>query len=170
MQTNEEKYFSIDILEEENNNIFIKRMSLSRYIKSTFPLLHAFREERSNECDFEKRKDLSRITAVILNKLNLPRYIIVKEINDLVYEPITKNIVFSNCVLNRKVIEEDLGYYFDHNYEDKVKNFFNPSMETRKVAQLTKEEFIEDRMSLKQERRKFGRKIKIKLKGMIKND
>ena len=165
-------YYLIDIFSSYNTMFNLKNGSILEYLKNNFPILYELELERQQLIGFnEKYNEHYKFILRVLEYLNLPQYIVAYSSDKQEFYVPTINIkltYLNNDIqkLDRiKVKLEKIKENLDVDFLTKKLNFFVPLPETKKKANYTKEELIEE---MKKHDKCYIKNI-LK-KGMNKND
>lgn len=157
------KYYIINLFDRYKDNILLGNISLSNYVKENFPILNTLEQERVDMLNKEVRKDSEQyikhclLISYAYNYLNLPQYLLGRGDDSIIAtEPVTNTKIYSDGLKYRRVSDLELGEYYMSDYEERVNNFFNPSKETKRRANLTKDELINEKR-----KNTFARRVKI---------
>lgn len=173
------KCYIIDILSKGNEELEFYGINIFEYVKETFPLLYKLEQEKQDLLRMGIKKDsvdyreYVQLTQFALQYLNLPRYLLASGDNDIyAIEPVTGNKIETidrdiYGLEDIRVSDVNLENYYVSNYEEKARNFFEPTLETKRRAQFS----VEQLAMIKVKHDIYNKKNVIVLrKGMKKND
>ncbi|MBQ7136440.1 MAG: hypothetical protein IJO43_00485 [Bacilli bacterium] len=143
------KYYIVDILSKGNEELEFYGTNIYEYVKETFPVLYDLEQERQNllrmgiKQNSEDYRQHVKLMHFALRYLNLPRYLLASGDNDIfAIEPVTGNKIETMdkdvyTLEDRRVSDVNLENYYVSNYEEKARNFFEPTLETQRRAKLS---------------------------------